>query len=71
MHDCVIWQCVIVFEIKYTVEHSHHLALKVDIDSCLQQSLDRLSVSLHNSYRQRKIAILYESMRDKRTVVAS
>ena len=42
----------------------------VDIGSCLQQSLDYLSVSILSSYPQRNIAILYESMRDKRTVIA-
>ena len=55
----------------HTVEHSHHLVVMVDIGSCLQQSLDYLGVSLLSSYPQRNTAILYESMRDKRTVIAS
>ena len=54
-----------------TLEHSHHLVLIIDIGSCLQQSLDYLGVSLMSSYHQRNTAMLYESMRDKRTVIAS
>ena len=41
--------------------HSHHLVLMVDIDSCLQQSLDCLGVSLPSSNLQRNTAILFES----------
>ena len=55
----------------HTVEHSYNLVLMVDIGSCLQQSLDCLGVSFRSSYPQRNTAILYESMRDKRTVIAS
>ena len=43
----------------------------VDFGSCLQQSLDGLGVSIPSSYPQRNTAILYVSMRDKRTVIAS
>ena len=59
-----------MFEVMYTVQHSHHLVLMVDIGSCLQQSLDCLGVSLSSSYLQRNTAILYERMRDKKTVIA-
>ena len=57
--------------VRYRVEQIYYLALIVDIGSCLQQSLDCLGVSLISSCLQRNIAILYESMRDKRTVIAS
>ena len=63
--------CILsLFTWKHRI-HSHHLVLMVDIGSCLQQSLDCLGVSHPSSYPQRKSAILYESMRDKRTVIAS
>ena len=55
----------------HTVKHSHHLVLMVDIGSCLQKSLDCLGMSLPSSYLQRNTAMLYESMRDKRTAIAS
>ena len=42
----------------------------VDIGSYLQQSLDYLGVSIVSSFLQRNTAILYENMRDKRTVIA-
>ena len=68
----MVWQCVLTFEVtNYTVEHSNHLALMFDIGSCFQQSLDCLGVSFRSSYLQRNIAILYESIRDKKTVITS
>ena len=76
---CVVCQCTIVYSNSYTVsqsdirtlEHNHHLALMLDIGSCLQQLLDYVGVSMISSYLQRSTAILYESMRDKTTVTAS
>ena len=78
---CVVCQCVRLYyciqqllycvTVRYTVEHNHHLALMVDIGFCLQQSLDCLGVSLPSSCLQRNITILCESMRNKRTVIAS
>ena len=43
----------------------------VNIGSCLQQSLDCLGVSLQSGCLQWNISLLYESMGDKRTVIAS
>ena len=38
---------------------SYHLVLLVGVCSCLQQSIDSLSMSILGSYTQRNTAILY------------
>ena len=68
-----MWECALCVISPDHSDHSmsthvytnHYLILVVDISSCLQQSLDSLSVPLLCSYPQRNSTILYVVIEDE------